>query len=89
MSKARRNRVPRPSDVDVGGLITPHEMFERPLPRPFLLDFDLPFEERVERAWARLKAGFEEDEYERLLRALVEVIEDDRRGVMPAKGGET
>jgi hypothetical protein len=62
-----------PAAPDHGpGLIRPAEMFERALPGPFMLDADLPFEERVERAWRRLKAGFHEDEHERLREALVE-----------------
>lgn len=47
--------------------------------------YDLPFEERVERAWARLKAGFEEDEHERLREVLVKRIERERRGGTAAK----
>jgi len=61
----------RQRDLDHGGLIPPAAMFERPLPRPFFVDAHLPFDER---AWARLKAGFEEGEHERLREALVEVI---------------
>jgi hypothetical protein len=56
------------------GLIPPAEMFERALPGPFVLDAELPFDERVERAWRRLKAGFHEDEHERLRQVLVDLI---------------
>lgn len=68
-----------------GGLIPPAEMFAHPLPSPFLIDAHLPFGERVERAWKRLLAGFEEDEHERLREALVAKIEGERHGVTAAK----
>ena len=45
-----------------------------------VLDADLPFEQRVERAWARLLARFEEDEHERLRELLLERIDGERRG---------
>lgn len=83
------SRKPPRHSNDSCGLIPPDQLFGRVLPVPRFIDADRPFEERVERAWARLKAGFEEDEHERLRERLVQVIEDDRRGVMPAKGGET
>jgi len=70
----KQSRRPATEWIDHGGLIQPAAMIERPLPRPFLLDARLRFEERVERAWARLKAEFEEGEHERLREALVEVI---------------
>jgi hypothetical protein len=38
------------------GLIPPGEMFDRPLPGGLILDTDLPFEERVARAWEHVKA---------------------------------
>jgi hypothetical protein len=63
------------------GLIPPAEMFERALPGAFVPDADLPFEERVERAWRRLKAGFQEDEHQRLREALEEKIERERCGM--------
>jgi hypothetical protein len=49
-------------------------MFGRVLPGRLIIDADLCFKERVERAWARLLAGFEEHEHERLREALVEMI---------------
>ena len=56
-------------------------MFERPLRRPFVLDADRSFEERVERAWRHIKATrFTEDEHERLWVSLVEKIEGERHG---------
>jgi hypothetical protein len=74
MSNARRNRVPRPSDFDVGGLIPPHEMFGRVLGQ-YIPDAHLPFEERVERALRHIElTRFTEDEHERLREALVEVL---------------
>lgn len=79
MSNARRNRVPRPSDVDVGGLIPPHEMFGRPLPRPFFVDAHLPFEERVKRAWEHIKATrFMPEEHERLRELLLNYLHGQR-----------
>lgn len=75
MSNARRNRVPRPSDIDVGGLIPPYEMFDRVLPGRLVIDADLPFEERVERALRHIElTRFTADEHERLREALVEMI---------------
>jgi len=53
-------------------------MFERALTGPFMPDASLPFEERVERAWQRLKALFREDEHERLREALGELIASGR-----------
>jgi hypothetical protein len=71
----RTKRKTGPAAPDHGpGLIRPAEMFERALPGPFMLDADLPFEERVERAWRRLKAGFREDEHERLPKALAATL---------------
>lgn len=55
-----------------GNLIPPAEMFSRVLSGPFIVDADLPFEQRVERAWARLKlTRFAPDEHERLRELLV------------------
>ena len=60
---------------DRGGLIPPGEMFDRPLSGVLVLDADLPFEQRVERAWARLKATrFLEEEHERLRDCLTRMI---------------
>lgn len=85
MSKAQACRPRQTSNQDHGRLIPPGELFDRVLPGGLFIDAHLPFEERVERAWKRLLARFEEDEHERLREALVEVIESDRHGVMPAK----
>ena len=82
------NQAPRSrkSDCGLGGLIPPHEMFGRVLPGPRSIDVNVPFEERVERAWEHIKATrFMPEERERLRAVLVEVIEGERRGVMPAK----
>jgi hypothetical protein len=56
-------------------------MFERVLPGPRSIDVNVTFEERVERAWARLKLAFEEPEHARLREVLMErlVAEDLRR----------
>jgi hypothetical protein len=43
----------------LGGLIPPAEMFDRVLPGRFIPHADLPFEERVERAWNRKRLGNE------------------------------
>lgn len=65
----------RPRGTDCApGLIPASEMFERALPGPLMPDGDLPFEERIERAWRRLKAGFREDEHERLPKALAATL---------------
>ncbi len=85
MNRTPNCRQARKSDLDHGGLIPPDQLFGRVLPGRLIIDADLRFEERVERAWARLLAAFEEDEHERLREALVEMIESDRHGVMPAK----
>jgi len=53
------------------GLIPPHEMFGRILPGRYTPNADLPFEKRVERAWAQLKTRFEEREHERLRETIV------------------
>ena len=59
------------------GLITPAEMFDHPLPDRLMLDADLPFEERVERAWARLKlTRFTPEEHERLRTAMAERLKE-------------
>ncbi len=70
MSRERNDRL--------GGLIPPGEMWGRVLFERFIPDADLPFEERVERAWKRLLAAFEVDEHERLRESLVEMIEGER-----------
>jgi len=55
-------------------------MFARVLPGPRSIDVNVPFEERVERAWARLKLGFEEPEHDRLREVLVErLVAEGRR----------
>lgn len=70
--KATTKRQP---DLDHGGLIQPAAMFERPLPRPFLLDGHLRFEERVQRAWRHIAATrFTPDENEQLREAFVALI---------------
>jgi hypothetical protein len=74
MSNPQRSRSPRTSDRDHGGLIPPAEMFGRVLFERFIPDADMPFEERVERAWKRLLAAFEVDEHKRLREALVEIM---------------
>ncbi len=65
---------PVPTRADHGpGLIPPAELWGRVLNTgPGAIDADLSFEERVERAWRRLKAGFHEDEHKRLREVLVE-----------------
>ena len=86
MKLQRRAPRIRKSDCGLGGLIPPHEMFGRVLPGPRSIDVNVPFEERVERAWEHIKATrFMPDERERLRAVLVEVIEGELRGVMPAK----
>ena len=68
-------RTARPGNDRVG-LIPPGEMFDRPLSGVLVLDADLPFEQRVERAWARLLARFEEDVHERLRTAMAEMLKE-------------
>jgi hypothetical protein len=82
------NQAPRPrkSDCGLGGLIPPHEMFGRVLPGPRPIEANLPFEERVERAWARLKLGFEEPEHDRLREVLVERLLAEGRHRASATG---
>lgn len=76
-NQSHRRMKPRENN-DTLGLMSPAEMFACPLPRPFVINAHLPFQERVERALARLMTGFEEDEYERLRAALVEAIDAER-----------
>lgn len=85
MSKARTSRPQKTPDQDHGCLIPPQELFGRVLSGRIIIDAHLPFEERVERALARLMAGFEEDDHERLREVLVNMIEGERRGLIPAK----
>ena len=76
------NQAPRSrkSDCGLGGLIPPHEMFGRVLPGPRSVDVNVPFEERVERAWAHIKATrFMPEEYERLREVIMARIEGERR----------
>jgi hypothetical protein len=64
------------------GLIPPAEMFERALRGPFAPDAGLPFDERVERAWAYIKATrFTTDEHERLREVLAGIIVEEARNV--------
>ncbi len=59
------------------GLIPPGEMFDRPLPSGLILDTDLPFEERVARAWEHVKATrFVFEEHERLRTAMAEMLKE-------------
>ena len=59
------------------GLIPPDQIFGRVLSHgPIIPDADLPFEERVERAWRRLMAGFHEHERERLREVLNQKLRD-------------
>ena len=76
------NQAPRSrkSDCGLGGLIPPHEMFGRVLPGPRSVDVNMPFEERVERAWGHIKATrFMPEEYERLREVIMARIEGERR----------
>ena len=58
-----------------GALLTPREIFERPLAGCFVLDTDRPFEERVERAWRHIRATrFTPEEHERLRKVLLQMI---------------
>ena len=69
-------RTARPGNDRVG-LIPPGEMFDRPLSGVLVLDADLPFEQRVERAWARLKlTRFTLEEHERLRTAMAEMLKE-------------
>jgi hypothetical protein len=70
----------RKSDCGPGGLIPPHEMFSRVLPGPRSIDVNVPFEEQVERAWERLKLGFEEPEHDRLREVLAELVKSKESG---------
>ena len=75
----RRNELQkaRKPDHDRVGLIPPGEMFDRPLSGVLVLDADLPFEQRVERAWARLKlTRFTLEEYGRLRTAMAEMLKE-------------
>ncbi len=73
--------MPSSSATDHGvGLIPPAELWGRVLTAgPGVIDADLPFEERVERAWRRLTAGFHEDEHERLWEVLVQLNASNKR----------
>ena len=69
-------RTARPGNDRVG-LIPPGEMFDRPLSGVLVLDADLPFELRVERAWARLTlTRFTPEEYGRLRTAMAEMLKE-------------
>lgn len=83
---ANRASRSRKSDCGLGGLIPPHEMFSRVLPGPRSIDVNVPFEERVERAWERLKLGFEEPEHDRLREVLVERLLAEGRDRASATG---
>ena len=75
----RRNQIPkaRKPDHGRGNLIPPAEMFSRVLSGRFAVDTDLPFEQRVERALARLKlTRFAPDEHERLRTAMAEMLKE-------------
>lgn len=69
-----RTQHPRGHSHGHGGLIPPGELFGRVLPGRLIPTLDLPFGGRVERAWKRLLAAFEEDEHERLRKVLVKMI---------------
>jgi hypothetical protein len=74
MTPRAPRRRPRQEDPPCQ-LIPPAEMFGRPIPGRLILDAHLPFEERVARAWAWIRANkFQEDEHDRLRRALAELI---------------
>jgi hypothetical protein len=63
------------------GLIPLAELWGRVLTTgPLVPDAVLPFEERVERAWRRLKAGFHEDEHERLREVFVSIVNATEAG---------
>lgn len=61
-----------------GALLSPSEIFERPLSGCFVLDTDRPFEERVERAWRHIRATrFTPEEHERLREVLMKKINQE------------
>lgn len=80
-----KTRHSRGQSHNHGSPIPPDHLFGSVLPGRLILDAHLPFEERVERAWARLLAGFEEDDHERLREVLDALIEGERSGVIAAK----
>jgi len=81
MSRGNQIQKARKTDHDLGGLIPPSEIFDHPLSCRLVLDIDLPFEERVERAWERLKlTRFTPEEHERLREVLVKRIDGEQRG---------
>jgi len=78
MNHRSQKQKARKPHHDLGGLIPPAEMFSRVLSGQFILDADLPFEQRVERAWARLKlTKFAPEEHERLRKYLTRMIAEE------------
>lgn len=80
MNRRHTKSVDRKSACDLGGLIPPAELFDRPLPRLFIIDADRPFEERVERAWQHIRATrFTPEEHARLREMLAQLIASNKR----------
>jgi hypothetical protein len=84
MTRTARNsrRLPKAkSQNDYHGcLVPPAEMFDRVLPGRLVIDADLPFEERVDRALRHIETTrFTEDEHERLWELIVEMITSGNR----------
>jgi hypothetical protein len=73
MTRKPPRHMPR-QPASPGHLIPSAEMFDRVLPGRIIIDADLSFEERVERAWRRLKSQFQEDEQAKMRAMLIDII---------------
>ena len=61
------------------GLVSPGDLWGKPLPFRPLYDAALPFDERVARAWEHLKGTrFTFEEHQRLREVLVKLIESEQ-----------
>lgn len=82
MTRTKSKCGPKPPDYVE---FTPDIFWGRILPEPLVLDRDLPFEERVERAWRHIKATrFYEHEHERLREVLAGLIAAEEEAMVSA-----
>ena len=80
MSSDRKTKPQRrAANEPDSGLVSPGDLWGKPLPFRPLYDAALPFDERVARAWEHLKGTrFTFEEHERLREVLVKLIESEQ-----------
>jgi len=85
MSRSKSTRQSRGSTTESdSGLVSPGDLWGKPLPFRPLYDAALPFDERVARAWEHIKnTRFTFEEHEQLREVLAGIIVEEARNAYP------